>query len=58
MPHEGGRTRDCRRPSERFGAPRWPPAPWLVIVAIAASLALGLVQAIVPQDSADRLGTP
>jgi len=29
--------------------------PWLVIVAIAASLALGLVQAIVPQDSADRL---
>src|ERR1700730_1531194 len=29
--------------------------PWLVVVVIAASLILGLVQAIVPQDSADRL---
>jgi hypothetical protein len=29
--------------------------PWLVIVVVAASLTLGLVQAIVPQDSADRL---
>jgi hypothetical protein len=29
--------------------------PWLVIVVVAASLILGLVQRIVPQDSADRL---
>jgi hypothetical protein len=29
--------------------------PWLVIVVVAASLILGLVRAIVPQDSADRL---
>ena len=29
--------------------------PWLVIVVVTASLILGLVQAIVPQDSADRL---
>lgn len=28
---------------------------WLVIVVVAASLVLGLVKAIVPQDSADRL---
>jgi hypothetical protein len=28
---------------------------WLVIIVVAASLMLGLVQAIVPQDSADRL---
>lgn len=29
--------------------------PWLAVVVIAASLILGLVHAIVPQDSADRL---
>jgi hypothetical protein len=30
-------------------------SPWLVLVLIVAALVLGLVQAIVPQDSADRL---
>jgi hypothetical protein len=30
-------------------------SPWLVLVLIVAALVLGLVQAIFPQDSADRL---
>lgn len=30
-------------------------SPWLVVVLVAATLVLGLVQAIIPQNSADRL---
>jgi hypothetical protein len=30
-------------------------SPWIIVIVVTASLILGLVRAVVPQDSADRL---